>query len=612
MRFLYPLGLLGLLGIPILIIIYIIKNKYTEQIVPSTYLWTLSEKFLPKKKPITLISGIISLILQIVAVIVVSLLIAKPVITLPNTAKDYCFILDASGSMNFETDEQTRIELGKDKIEEIIFDSKNGSTYTLIYVGETSKVVYEKLNNKDKAVEMLNRLNACGVTVGIDGILSHVQKYFNQNKSLETYFITDKNYTSSNVNIINISNHEENYAVYNTSTMVDGSNLKVSASIISYESDSLLGVEIYIDNELKTTKEVNCSKGIVCDFSTYVDVTDYNKLEIKITNDDNLDLDNNEIVFNTEKTHEYKTLIVSDRPFYLTTVINSVGNTSIDIVERSKYTSSMSGYSLYVFDSFTPNVLPSDGTIWLFGASSSIDKSGFSVQDVIENEEGLAATYPKNSTSMYRTLTSGLLKEQIYLNKYYKYGLYKNFTVLLTHEGNPLIFTGLTDTGNREVVFAFDLHDSNMPLLMDYITLSKNLLDYSFPIILEKSSYVCGATVFVNVLSNCDSIRVESPKGDVSYLDVNKEVASFTTTEVGVYKIKVMQESEETVFEIFVQMPISEQFTDDAPISFELQGVKENNYRDGIYDELIILFIILAVIYMADWMVYCYEQYQLR
>ncbi len=612
MRFLYPLGLLGLLGIPILIIIYIIKNKYTEQIVPSTYLWTLSEKFLPKKKPISLISGIISLILQIIAVIIVSLLISQPIITLPNTAKDYCFILDASGSMNFETGKQTRIELGKDRIEEIIFDSKNGSTYTLIYVGDTSKVVYEKLKNKDKAVEMLNRLTASGVTVGIDGVLSHVQKYFNQNKSLETYFITDKNYISSNINIINVSNHEENYAVYDTSTMVDGNNLKVSSSIISYESDSLLGVEIYIDNELKTTKEVNCSKGIVCDFSTYVDVTDYNKLEIKITNDDNLDLDNNEIIFNTEKTHEYKTLIVSDRPFYLTTVINSVGNTSIDIVERNKYTSSMSGYSLYVFDSFTPSELPSDGTIWLFGASSSIDKSGFSVQDVLENEEGLAATYPKNSTSMYRTLTNGLLKEQIYLNKYYKYGLYKNFTVLLTHEGNPLIFTGLTDMGNREVVFAFDLHDSNMPLLMDFITLSKNLLDYSFPVILEKSSYVCGATVFVNVLSNCDSIRVETPKGNVSYLDVNKEVATFTTTEVGVYKIKVMQESEETVFEIFVQMPISEQFSDDTPITFELQGVKENNYRDGIYDELIVLFIILAVIYMADWMVYCYEQYQLR
>ena len=74
MSFEYPLGLLGLIGVPIIIIIYIIKNKHTEQIIPSTYLWQLSEKFLKKKKPISLISGIISLILQLIAIISISLL----------------------------------------------------------------------------------------------------------------------------------------------------------------------------------------------------------------------------------------------------------------------------------------------------------------------------------------------------------------------------------------------------------------------------------------------------------------------------------------------------------------------------------------------------------
>lgn len=612
MRFLYPLGLLGLLGIPVLIIIYIIKNKYTEQVVPSTYLWTLSEKFLTKKKPISLISGIISLILQILAVIIVSLLISQPIITIPNSAKDYCFILDASGSMNFEKDGSTRIELGKDKIEELITSSQDGSTYTLIYVGDTSKVVYENFANKDKAIEMLNKLDATGVSVGLDGILAHVQKYYNENKSLETYLITDKNYTSSNINIINVANHEENYAVYNTTTLVEGSNMKVSSSIISYESDVMLGVEVYVNNELKTTKEVDCKKGIVTEFSTYVDVNEYETLEVKITNDDNLDLDNTEVLFNTEKTHEYTTLIVSDRPFYLESVINSVGNTEVLVVSREEYTSSMNGFSLYIFDSFTPATLPSDGTIWLFGASESIDKSGFSVQDVIEDENGIETTYPKNSTSLYKTLTKGLLKNQIYVNKYYKYGLYKNFTVLLTHEGNPLIFTGLTDTGNREVVFAFDLHDSNVPLLMDYITLTKNLLDYSFPVMLEDSNYICGSDVYLNVLSNCDSIRVESPKSNVTYLDISSEVTSFTTTEVGIYNIKVMLGDKETNFNIFVGLPVEEQYSSDNAVELELAGAKENNYRDGIYDELIVLFIILAVIYMADWMVYCYEQYQLR
>lgn len=612
MRFIYPLGLLGLLGIPVLIIIYIIKNKYTEQIVPSTYLWNLSEKFLKKKKPISLISGIISLILQILAVIVVSVLIAKPVITLPNAAKDYCFIIDGTGSMNFEVGETTRMEIGKIKIEELIESSKNGSSYTLIYVGATSRVVYENLSNKDKAIEMLTKLQPTGVTVGLTGIINHVQNYYNENKSLETYFITDKDYTSSNINIINVSNNEENFAVYDTSTLVEGTNMKVSSSIISYASDVMLNVDVYVNSELLTTKEVECKKGIVQEFSTYVNVTDYETLEVKISNDDALDLDNNEVLYNIEKTHSYSTLIVSDRPFYLTSVIENVGNTEILVVSRDDYNSSMTGFSLYIFDSYTPSELPTDGTVWLFGVSSSIDQSGFSVQDVIEDETGIAATYPKNSTSIYRTLTNGLLKNQIYVTKYYKYGLYKNFTVLLTHEGNPLIFTGLTDSGNREVVFAFDLHDSNVPLLLDYLTLSKNLLNYSFPIILEKSSYICGDIVELNVLSNCDSIRVETPNGNVSYLDISSEVTSYQTSEVGTHTIKVMIGDKEKVFNIFVGLPLTEQYNSDEVTTLELQGVKENNYRDGIYDELIVLFIILAVIYMADWMVYCYEQYQLR
>lgn len=612
MRFIYPLGLLGLLGIPVLIIIYIIKNKYTEQIVPSTYLWNLSEKFLKKKKPISLISGIISLVLQILAVIIVSVLIAKPVITLPNTAKDYCFIIDGTGSMNFETNDTTRMEIGKIKIEELIESSKNGSSYTLIYVGATSRVVYENLSNKDKAIEMLSKLQPSGVTVGLTGIINHVQNYYNENKSLETYFVTDKDYTSSNINIINVSNNEQNYAIYDTFTFVEGTNMKVSSSIISYADDAILNVDVYVNSELLTTKEVECKKGIVQEFSTYVNVTDYETLEVKISNDDALDLDNNEVLYNIEKTHSYSTLIVSDRPFYLTSVIENVGNTDILVVSRDEYTSSMSGFSLYVFDSYTPNVLPTDGTVWLFGVSSSIDQSGFSVQDVIEDETGIAATYPKNSTSIYRTLTSGLLKNQIYVTKYYKYGLYKNFTVLLTHEGNPLIFTGLTDSGNREVVFAFDLHDSNVPLLLDYLTLSKNLLNYSFPVILEESSYICGDTVELNVLSNCDSIRIETPSNDVSYLDISSEVTSYQTSEVGTHTIKVMIGDQERVFNIFVGLPLDEQYSGEEVTTLELQGVKENNYRDGIYDELIVLFVILAVIYMADWMVYCYEQYQLR
>ena len=269
-----------------------------------------------------------------------------------------------------------------------------------------------------------------------------------------------------------------------------------------------------------------------------------------IKNEDGLLLDNQKIIYNLEKEHAYTTLIVSNKPFYIYSAIASYGNTAIQMVTPENYDPETSGFSLYVFDSFTPEVLPDDGTVWLFGIQNSITEAGFSVQDIVEDEEGMELTYPKNTTSAYRKLTKDLLKEKIVLSKYVKYGLYRNFTTLLTHNGNPIIFTGTTGKGNREVVFAFDLHDSNLTLLMDYLTLTQNLLEYSFPIVMEKSEYVAGETATINVLASFDSIRVESPNGNVQYLDVNAESADLKLTEAGVYKLIVMIDDEEKIFNI--------------------------------------------------------------
>ena len=120
MNFIYPLGLLGLIGVPILIIIYIIKNKYTEKTIASTYIWTVSERFLKRKRPISQLVGLISLILQILAVVFISFAIAHPVMVEKGKAHEYCFMLDASGSMQTNCGDTTRFVTAKAEIESII------------------------------------------------------------------------------------------------------------------------------------------------------------------------------------------------------------------------------------------------------------------------------------------------------------------------------------------------------------------------------------------------------------------------------------------------------------------------------------------------------------
>ena len=336
MSFLYPLGLLGLIGIPILIIIYILKNKYTEQTISSTYLWRLSEKFLKKKKPISKISGIISLILQIVLIILISLSIAHPVITLPNTAKEYCFILDGSGSMNMVENENSRFDNGKNEIKTIINESVNGSTYTLIYAASGTRIVYEKLADKEKAIELLDALKSSDLSVSTNSAMVVAQNYFNENNAVKTYLITDKNYNVNNLELIKVGSEVDNYAISNVNYVLEGNILKISGSVISYLSDEKLTVQIYINNTLDKELEVDATKLEEVAFTYDSTNIDFNSIKVAIKNSDGLMKDNEYIIYNVEKDHDYKTLIVSERPFYLESMLNTVGNTYYDVISPEK------------------------------------------------------------------------------------------------------------------------------------------------------------------------------------------------------------------------------------------------------------------------------------
>jgi hypothetical protein len=164
MSFIYPLGLLVIIGVPIVILIYILKNKYNEQTVPSTYLWMLREKFFKRRNPLSGLTGIISLILQILTVIFVSLAIARPVFVVPESANEYCFILDCSGSMQMtDNGDKTRFELAKEKITSVINEAGGGSSYTLVTANAESGAVYERLTTRSSLLSCFPRWSAATV-----------------------------------------------------------------------------------------------------------------------------------------------------------------------------------------------------------------------------------------------------------------------------------------------------------------------------------------------------------------------------------------------------------------------------------------------------------------
>ena len=609
MKFLYPLGLLGLLCIPVLILIYILKNKYVEKIVSSTYIWNLSEKFLKKKKPLKKITDLISLVLQVITVLVLSISIAHPVFTIPNSAENVCFVLDISGSMNINNGSITRFEKGKQKIVELVNSSSNGSTFTLITASKETKVILEKEENKEKVLNKLNEISLDYSSSSLVDALTTIQNYYNEQKIGHTYLITDKTYSSvSNIDLINVSSQEENYALYDSKYQIRKGKINISGNLISYESDSVLNINLYLDDKFIVSQEVNVNKMVEKQYSFSLDEQEFSSMKVEITNSDALSLDNSNILYSVGSKNVCSTLIVTgNSTFYVSSILKAIGNVKIEEISPSSY-HNQQGYDLYIFDSYSPNVLPNDGTIWLINTSKNIASSGFVVQNSVSLKDGGKTIYEQEKSSLYNELTKDTKNNSVSINQYMKYGLYREFTTILSINKIPLIFAGNNDYGNREVVFSFDFQNTDFPLLYDYIVLMRNFLNYSNPSPLENLFYKVGEDINVNIVNDCSSVKVTSPSNNISYLETNFSQTSFSLDEVGTYQFDFLINNEIKTYKIYVEFDSEEGKIFDNQTSIDLINNSNNLKFDGILDNLFIVILLAAILFSIDWMWYSYEQ----
>ena len=615
MSFLFPLGLIGLIGVPLLILIYILRSKYNEQTVASTYLWTLSEKFFKRRNPLSGITGIISLILQIMTVIIISMLIARPVFTIPNSASEYCFLIDASGSMNTEDGGKTYFERAKGEIADMIDDARLGSSYTLISVSTDASVVYERLTDKGLAKELLSELASSDGTVDYSDALRRAQKYFDDNPSTVIRFVTDKDFLSAeNVEIVNISSQKaNNYAVSDASgTLTDGT-LYTSATVTSYTDDATLTVELYVNGSDKvadnTTVTLKAGESLPVELSC--EAAAYEHFRIAIKNSDDLPIDNEVISYNLSSEDSYSILLVSETPLFYEAFFDAFTDSVIDVVSPEEY-AGQGGYGLYVFHSYTPSELP-DAAVWLINSTESVDDSGFGIRGVVGLDAPGEIVKSKSTSTRARELLAGVEGNDIFIKEYVKYsGMYTQFTTLFSYESNPLIFAGVNALGNREVVFGFDIHKAHFSLSTDFVILLSNLLEYSCPPVVDGADYVCGEELNINITANINSVKVVSPDGEENYIDTSTDVGRMTLNRVGTYRVEVIAADGERTYEVYAAAPVSESDPAEVGSNFSVTGTRTYDKTDGQYDPLVLLFVLLAVVFCADWMVYCYEKYQLR
>src|SRR3954471_13099761 len=136
MPFATPLALLGLLFLPVVVAMYLLKLRRDEAIVPSTLLWSRLLADVEANAPWQRLRRSLLLLLQLLLVIALALLAARPFLERPaGLARDLVVVVDTSASMAATDIGPDRLTAAKAMVVDALRDLPAGGKVSVIAAG---------------------------------------------------------------------------------------------------------------------------------------------------------------------------------------------------------------------------------------------------------------------------------------------------------------------------------------------------------------------------------------------------------------------------------------------------------------------------------------------
>jgi Ca-activated chloride channel family protein len=152
-----PLALLGLLFIPAVIAMYLLKLRRDERVVSSTLLWTRLVTDVEANAPWQRLRRSLLLLLQLVLVAILALLAARPFLERPaGLARDIVLVLDTSASMAATDVSPNRLEAAKTLALEALRDLPTGGKVSVVTADRTARIVVNETSDMGRVRQALD------------------------------------------------------------------------------------------------------------------------------------------------------------------------------------------------------------------------------------------------------------------------------------------------------------------------------------------------------------------------------------------------------------------------------------------------------------------------
>ena len=596
----WPLALLAL--VPVIIFMYLLKQKAEKHEVPSLFLWKETYHNVEANTPWEKLKKNWLMILQIILLLLLIFAIMGPFLeNCGRSSEHVVLVIDQSGSMNTIHDgEKTRFDKAITEAVDYVKSLRNGTGISVISSSDEAVLVVSSTEEKDEAIEKIKQIQPTLRAGGAQAGVEMVKTMQSQWPSLTTVCFTDSNVSMDEVSgyIVDVYKEKENVGINYLSHGNSGGKLVVLAKVTNYgKMETNKEGTLYGDDQIITSQSVSLApeeSKIV-----YFDKVNFNGsvLRAELNGTDALKEDN--ICYDIiSDNKQINILLMTEKNAYIEKALELMEGITVtksnDIASFDSFVSQK--FDLYIFDCMMPANFPQDGNVIIFDAPNpNLYKS----KGVIEG--ALVKAVPCDATRYIENMDFGAANITAYQTPTWA----EPFLTANTDNGDmDVAFTG-SNNGQIITVFGFDIHNSELPLKMEFPLLMYNIINANVSTgMLTQNVINVGDGIQVN--GKADRILPVVTKPDATNVSLSDYRMIYTDTEeVGVYTVTQSEDRFSGEEEYFAaNFPSTESFVESIPSMNEDQNtdVKKSASADLDLKNLVIVLILLLL--GVEWIAY--------
>jgi hypothetical protein len=192
MPFASPLALLGLLFVPAVVAMYLLRLRRTETVVPSTLLWQRLAADVEANAPWQRLRRSLLFLLQLLLVAILALLAARPFVERPaGLARDIVLIVDTSASMAATDVAPDRLAAARAAALEALKDLPAGGKVSVIEAGRTARIVTSGTSDLGRIRQAIEAIRPSSSRGDLADALALAQQLAVQSGDAEVLVATD-------------------------------------------------------------------------------------------------------------------------------------------------------------------------------------------------------------------------------------------------------------------------------------------------------------------------------------------------------------------------------------------------------------------------------------